>query len=85
LFRLLFWTLLGTVVVVGAVSFYQFRSALRAEIAGNLRFGASTVMQRIDTLLFSHVENMRVWSRLEVMQDSGAGHGLRGATRRQCA
>lgn len=69
LFRLLFLTLLGTVMVVGALSFYQFRSALRSEIAGNLQFGASTVMQRIDTLLFSHIENMRVWSGLEVMQD----------------
>ena len=49
LFRLLFWTLLGTVLVVGALSFYQFRAALRTEIAANLRFGASTVMQRIDT------------------------------------
>lgn len=69
MFRLLLWTLLGAVLVVAAVSFYQFRSALRAEIAGNLQFGASTVMQRIDTLLFTHVENMRVWSALEVMQD----------------
>ncbi|WP_199099081.1 ATP-binding protein [Dyella sp. ASV21] len=69
LFRLLLWTLLGAVLVVGVVSFYQFRAALRGEIAGNLRFGASTVMQRIDTLVFSHVENMRVWSGLEVMQD----------------
>lgn len=69
LFRLLLWTLLGTVLVVGALSFYQFRAALRTEIATNLRFGASTVMQRIDTLLFSHIENMRVWSGLEIMQD----------------
>lgn len=60
---------MGTVLVVGALSFYQFRAALRTEIAANLRFGASTVMQRIDTLLFSHIENMRVWSGLEVMQD----------------
>lgn len=73
LFRLLFWTLLGTVLVAGALSFYQFRAALRAEIAANLRFGASTVMQRIDTLLFSHIENMRVWSGLEVMQDIRVG------------
>lgn len=69
LFRLLFWTLLGTVMVVGTLSFFQFRNALRSEIASNLRFGASTVMQRIDTLLFSHIENLRVWSGLEVMQD----------------
>ncbi|MBD8897908.1 ATP-binding protein [Rhodanobacter sp. DHG33] len=54
---------------MGALSFYQFRAALSTEIAANLRFGASTIMQRIDTLLFSHIENMRVWSGLEVMQD----------------
>ena len=61
--------LLGTVTVVGVLSFYQFRQALQSEIAGNLQFGASTVMQRIDTFMFSHVENMRVWRGLEVMQD----------------
>lgn len=55
--------------VVGALSFFQFRSALQSEIAGNLRFGATAMMQRIDTFLFSHVENMRVWRGLEVMQD----------------
>ncbi|WP_448097715.1 sensor histidine kinase [Luteibacter yeojuensis] len=69
LFRLLFWTMLGTMTVVGALSFFQFRSALRSEIAGNLRFGATAMMQRIDTFLFAHVENMRVWRGLEVMQD----------------
>lgn len=61
--------MLGTVIVVGAVSFFQFRSALQSEIAGNLRFGATAMMQRIDTFLFAHVENMRVWRGLEIMQD----------------
>lgn len=61
--------MLGTMAVVGALSFFQFRSALRSEIAGNLRFGATAMMQRIDTFLFAHVENMRVWRGLEVMQD----------------
>ncbi|WP_329741847.1 ATP-binding protein [Dyella sp. A6] len=69
LLRLLFWMLLGTTAVVGAVSFFEFRRALQSEIATNLQFGASTVMQRIDTFMFSHVENMRVWRGLEVMQD----------------
>ncbi len=69
LFRLLLWTLLGTVSVVGLLSFYQFRNALQSEIASNLQFGASTVMQRIDTFMFSHMENMRIWRSLEVMQD----------------
>ncbi|WP_072321622.1 sensor histidine kinase [Luteibacter sp. UNCMF366Tsu5.1] len=61
--------MLGTMIVVGALSFFQFRSALQSEIAGNLRFGATAMMQRIDTFLFAHVENMRVWRGLEVMQD----------------
>lgn len=69
LLRLLFWMLLGTTAVVGALSFFEFRRALQSEIATNLQFGASTVMQRIDTFMFSHVENMRVWRGLEVMQD----------------
>ena len=69
LLRLLFWMLLGTIAVVGALSFFEFRRALQSEIAANLQFGASTVMQRIDTFMFSHVENMRVWRGLEVMQD----------------
>lgn len=69
LLRLLAWMLLGTVTVVGALSFYEFRRALQSEIAGNLDFGASTVMQRIDIFMFSHVENMLVWRDLEVMQD----------------
>jgi Signal transduction histidine kinase regulating C4-dicarboxylate transport system len=69
LLRLLFWMLLGTTVVVGALSFFEFRGALQSEIAANLQFGASTVMQRIDTFMFSHVENLRVWRGLEVMQD----------------
>lgn len=61
--------LLGAISVVGALSFFEFRQALQQEIAGNLQFGAATVMQRIDTFLFLHMENMRVWRRLEVMQD----------------
>lgn len=69
LLRLLVWMLLGTVIVVGALSFYEFRRALQAEIAGNLEFGASTVMQRVDLFMFSHVENMLVWRDMEVMQD----------------
>ena len=69
LLRLLVWMLLGTVTVVGALSFYEFRRALQAEIASNLEFGASTVMQRVDIFMFSHVENMLVWRDLEVMQD----------------
>ncbi|HUW54835.1 MAG TPA: ATP-binding protein [Rhodanobacter sp.] len=69
LLRVLFGLLLGSTLVIGALSFFEFRRALQQEIAGNLQFGASTVMQRIDTFLFAHMENMRVWRNLEVMQD----------------
>lgn len=69
LLRAFFALVLGSVVLVGALSFYQFRQTLQAEIAGNLQFGASAVMQRIDAFFFERVENIRIWRRLEVMQD----------------
>lgn len=69
LLRLLAWMLLGTVTVVGVLSFHEFRRALQDEIADNLEFGASTVMQRVDIFMFSHVQNMLVWGDMEVMQD----------------
>ena len=65
-----FFTLVvGAVVLVGALSFYQFRQTLRMEIARNLQFGAAAVMQRIDAFFFERMENIRIWRQLEVMQD----------------
>jgi signal transduction histidine kinase len=69
LLRAFFALVLGAVVLLGALSFYQFRQALRSEIAGNLQFGASAVMQRIDAFFFERIENIRIWRRLEVMQE----------------
>lgn len=69
LLRAFFWMVLGAIVTTAALSFFQFRRALQHEIANNLQFGASSVMQRIDTFLFSQLENMRVWRNIEVMQD----------------
>lgn len=69
LLRAFFALVLGSVVLVGAVSFYQFRQALRSEISGKLQFGASAVMQRIDAFFFERIENIRIWRRLEVMQE----------------
>lgn len=60
---------LGAIALVGAVSFFQFRQALQTEIAHHLQFTAGTVMQRIDAFFFERLENIRVWRRLEVMQD----------------
>lgn len=59
----------GSVVTVGAVSFFQIRQALQAEIARNMQFTAGAVMQRIDAFFFERLENIRVWRRIEVMQD----------------
>jgi two-component system sensor histidine kinase HydH len=67
--RTFFWMLLSAITVTGALSFYEFRRSLESEIANNLHFGASAVMQRIDTFLFSQLENVRLWRQLEVMQD----------------
>ena len=69
LLRAFFWMLLGSISVMGALSFFEFRQALQSEIADNLQFGASAVKARIDTFLFSQMENMRVWRNLQVMQD----------------
>ena len=64
-----FALVLGSIILVGALSFFQFRQALQSEIAHNLQFGASAVLQRIDAFFFERLENIRVWRRLEVMQD----------------
>lgn len=71
--RAFFWLLLGAIILSGVLSFIEFRRSLQTEIADNLQFGAGAVMQRIDTFLFSQFENMRVWRRLEIMQDIRVG------------
>ena len=69
LLRAFFWMLLSSIVVMGALSFVEFRRALQSEIADNLQFGAGAVKERIDTFLFTQMESMRVWRNLQVMQD----------------
>jgi len=69
LLRAFFALVLGVGVLVGALSFYQFRQTLQAEIAANLQFGANAVMQRIDAFFFERIENIRIWRRLQVMQE----------------
>lgn len=71
--RAFFWVILGTVLTMGVLSFVEVRRALQSEIAGSLQAGASAALQRIDTFLFAQLENMRVWRRLEVMQDIRVG------------
>lgn len=69
LLRAFFWLVLGSIVLMGTLSFFEVRRALQSEIAGNLQSGASAVLQRIDTFFFAQLENIRIWRRLEVMQD----------------
>ena len=64
-----FALVLGSIALVGALSFFQFRQSLQSEIAHNLQFGASAVLQRIDAFFFERLENIRVWRHLEIMQD----------------
>ena len=73
LLRAFLGLVLGSTLLMAALSFYEFRRSLQQEIAGNLQFGASTVLQRIDTFLFSQMENLRLWRRLEIMQDIRVG------------
>lgn len=69
LMRALFALVMGAVILVGALSFFQFRQALQSEIARNLQFGAGVVLQRIDVFFFERLMNVHLWRRLEVMQD----------------
>jgi len=73
LLRALSWLLLGSMLVMAALSFFDFRRAMQVEIAANLEFSASAIKERIDTLLYTQVENMRVWRTLQVMQDITVG------------
>lgn len=69
LLRAFFTLVLGVIVLVGALSFFQFRQSLQSEIAHNLQSGAGAVLQLIDVFFFERLENVRVWRRLEIMQD----------------
>ncbi|HUX73201.1 MAG TPA: ATP-binding protein [Steroidobacteraceae bacterium] len=69
LLRAFSWMLLGSMLVMTAFSFFDFRREMQLEIADNLRFRASVVKEQLDTFLFTQVDNMRVWRKLQVMQD----------------
>lgn len=73
LLRAFFWLLLGTIALMAVLTFYQVRRTLQSEIAGSLQAGAAAALQRIDTFFFAQLENLRIWHRLEVMQDMRVG------------
>ncbi|MGE0824623.1 MAG: PAS domain-containing sensor histidine kinase [Candidatus Binatia bacterium] len=60
-------------VVLTFLAFVQARAALERELARNLATEAATAMTQIDAMLFERLENIRTWTRLEVMQDIRVG------------
>ncbi len=69
LLRAFFGLVLGAIVLMGVLSFVDVRLVLQSEIAASLQSGAAAALQRIDTFFFAQLENIRIWRRLEVMQD----------------
>src|SRR5262252_2609655 len=72
LFSFLVVSLLPTAVLT-FLAFVQARTALEKEIARNLLAQASTAMAQIDWMLFERMENVRIWTQLEVLQEIRIG------------
>lgn len=64
---------LSPAAILTFLAFVQARTALEQEIARNLHAQAATAMTQIDVMLFERLENVRTWTRLEVMQDLRVG------------
>ncbi|MDD4882647.1 MAG: hypothetical protein PHX10_13795, partial [Gallionellaceae bacterium] len=62
-----------SVLLGGALSFYEFRLSLQAEIGQNLQHTASALLDRIDAYSFERLADIREWQRLELLQDIRAG------------
>jgi len=60
---------LASALLITLMIFVHLQDILGAEIEGKLKSQATTIMQQIDTTLFERMENMAMWSRLEVMQE----------------
>ena len=70
-------TLLGSFVLISLASamlitlmiFIHFGGLLSVDIEKKLNSEAMSVMQQIDTTLFERIENLVIWSQLDVMQE----------------
>ncbi len=60
---------LASALLITLMIFVHLQEILRAEIEDKLKSQATTIMQQIDTTLFERMENMAMWSQLEVMQE----------------
>ncbi|MCG6943143.1 MAG: hypothetical protein LJE69_18075 [Thiohalocapsa sp.] len=63
----------GTILLSGALSFYEFRGSLQAEIGLNLRASAQALVGRLDAFLSERLEDLREWRRLELLEDIRVG------------
>ncbi len=64
---------IGATLLSGAMSFYETRRSLQAEIARNLRISAAALLERLDAFFFERLEDLREWHRLELLQDIRVG------------
>lgn len=60
---------LASALLITVLIFVHLRDILRTEIEEKLQSQATTMMQQIDTALFERMENMAMWSQLDVMQE----------------
>ncbi len=60
---------LASVLLVSGLIFVHLRDILRTEIEEKFHSQATTIMQQIDSALFDRMENMAMWSQLDIMQE----------------
>ncbi|GAB6141099.1 hypothetical protein JCM14076_18280 [Methylosoma difficile] len=64
---------LASALLITLMIYAHFRDILWQEINNKLQSQATTIMQQIDTGLFERLENMSMWSNLEIMQEIHVG------------
>lgn len=64
---------IGTILISGALSFFEFRRSLQAEIARNLRLSAEALAGRMDAFFIERRKDVEEWHRLEILEDIRVG------------
>lgn len=60
---------LSSALLITLMIFVHLRDIVRIEIENKLKSQANTIMQQIDTSMFERMENMVMWSHLDVLQE----------------
>ena len=60
---------LASALMISLMIFVHLQDTLKSEIEEKLKFQAVSTIQQIDTALFERMENIAMWSQLEVMQE----------------